>query len=102
MAGLAPFRHPLFCVGMSMRFDDERSEDESISDVRLRSQRFVQLVFCGFTLLFVALALLAHHAPGTLALSGAAPRQIADTFLLLAAAYALCLFVWERIYAVAD
>jgi hypothetical protein len=85
-----------------MHFGDERFEEESISDARLRSQRFVQLVFCGFTLLFVALALLAHHAPETLALSGAAPRQIADTFLLLAAAYALCLFVWERIYTVAD
>lgn len=81
-----------------MRFDDERSEDEVIGELRLRSQRFVQIVFCGFTVLFAALALIAHHSPETLALADAQPRQIADTFLVLSAAYAVCLLVWERIY----
>jgi len=75
-------------------------DDELIDDLRLRSQRFVQIVFCGFTVLFATLALVAHHTPETLALADAEPRQIADTFLVLAAAYAVCLFVWERIYAV--
>ncbi len=91
-----------------MRFDDERSNDERSNDdevlahVRLRSHKFVQIVFCGFTLLFTVLALTAHHAPELLALADAEPRRIADTFLVLAAAYALCLFVWERIYAPRD
>jgi hypothetical protein len=85
-----------------MRLDDERSEDELIDEVRLRSQKFVQTVFCGFTVLFAVLALVAHHAPEWLALADAQPRQIADTFLVLAAAYAVCLFVWERIYTVRD
>jgi hypothetical protein len=52
--------------------------------------------------LFAALALVAHHSPETLALADAQPRQIADTFLVLAAAYAVCLFAWERIYVVRD
>jgi hypothetical protein len=82
-----------------MRFDDEPSQDEAIAEIRLRSQTFVQFVFCGFTLFFVTLALVAHHAPEMLALSASEPRQIADTFLFLAAAYALCLLVWEHIYA---
>lgn len=85
-----------------MRFDDERSDDDLILATRLKSQKFVQIVFCGFTLLFVALALAAHHAPDILALSGNEPARIADTFLALAAAYAVCLFIWERIYTVAE
>jgi hypothetical protein len=85
-----------------MRFDDDRSKDEVIGEIRLRSQKFVQFVFCGFTLFFVALALVAHHAPEALALSASEPRQIADTFLFLAAAYALCLLVWENIYVARD
>jgi len=86
-----------------MRFDDERSnDDELIADMRLRSHKFVQIVFCGFTVLFAGLALVAHHAPDMLALADAQPRRIADTFLVLAAAYALCLFVWERIYTARD
>lgn len=84
------------------RFDNDRSEDELIGELRLRSQKIVQIVFCGFTVLFAALALLAHHTPETLALADTQPRQIADTFLVLAAAYAVCLFVWERIYTVRD
>ncbi len=85
-----------------MRFDDERSDDQVIGELRLKSQRFVQIVFCGFTVLFAALALVAHHAPGMLALADAQPRKIADTFLVLAAAYALCLFAWERIFTARD
>lgn len=85
-----------------MRFDDEQSEDELIGELRLRSQKFIQIVFCGFTVLFATLALIDHHSPETLALADAQPRQIADTFLVLAAAYAVCLFVWERIYVVRD
>ncbi len=85
-----------------MRFDDDRPDDDLLYGTRLRSQKFVQIVFCGFTMLFAALALVAHHAADMLALSGAEPRRIADTFLVLAAAYALCLFVWERIYTVRD
>ena len=85
-----------------MRFDDEQSEDELIGELRLRSQKFIQIVFCGFTVLFAVLALVAHHSPETLALADAQPRQIADTFLVLAAAYAVCLVVWERIYVVRD
>lgn len=83
-----------------MRFDDPRSEDDVIAEVRLRSQKFVQIVFCGFTVLFAVLAVVAHHWPEFLALADAQPRRIADTFLVLAAAYAVCLFIWERIYAV--
>jgi len=79
---------------------DPHSEDEFLDDLRLRSQRFVQIVFCGFTVLFAALALVAHHTPEWLALVDAEPRQVADTFLVLAAAYAVCLFAWEHIYAV--
>ncbi len=90
-----------------MRFDDERPNgDQSTSDefaqARLRSHKFVQIVFCGFTLLFAALAVTAHHSPEWLAIAEAEPRRIADTFLVLAAAYALCLFVWERIYPTDD
>jgi flagellar biosynthesis protein FlhB len=85
-----------------MRFEDNQSDDEIIAAVRLRSQRFVQIVFCAFTVLFAALALIAHHAPEMIHLADAEPRQIADTFLVLAAAYAVCLFVWEKIYAVRD
>jgi hypothetical protein len=85
-----------------MRFDDERSQDEAIGEIRLRSQKFVQLVFGGFTLFFVTLALVAHHAPDVLALSASEPKQIADTFLFLAAAYALCLLAWEHIYEARD
>ncbi len=84
------------------RFDNERSDDELIGELRVRSQKFVQIIFCGFTVLFAALALIAHHSPETLALADAQPRQIADTFLVLAAAYAVCLFVWERIYVIRD
>lgn len=85
-----------------MRFQDDQSEDEIIAAVRLRSQRFVQVVFCTFTVLFAGLALVAHHSPEVINLADAEPRQIADTFLVLAAAYAVCLFVWEKIYAVRD
>jgi hypothetical protein len=86
-----------------MRFDDERPNDDQplsdeVADARLRSHRFVEVVFCGFTLLFAALAVTAHHTPEWLALADAEPRRIADTFLVLAAAYALCMFVWERIH----
>jgi hypothetical protein len=90
-----------------MRFDDERPNDdqpigEEFVQERIRSHKFVQIVFCGFTLLFAALAVTAHHAPELLSLADAEPRRIADTFLVLAAAYALCLFVWERIYPADD
>ena len=85
-----------------MRFDDQRPETEIIGEMRLRSQKFVQIVFAAFTLFFTALALLAHHAPDALALSGGEPDQIARTFLCLAAGYAVCLLVWERIYVVRD
>ena len=86
-----------------MRFDDEHSnEDDMLGATRLRSQKFVQIVFCGFTFLFAGLALVAHHVPEWLALADAEPRRIADTFLVLSAAYALCLFVWERIYTARD
>jgi hypothetical protein len=86
-----------------MRFDDERSNDDAIiAATRLRSHKFVQIVFCFFTILFASLAVTAHHAPELLALADAEPRRIADTFLVLAAAYALCLFVWERIYSATD
>jgi hypothetical protein len=83
-----------------MRFDDERPEADIIGELRLRSQRFVQVVFAAFTLFFTALALVAHHAPDALTLSGDEPDQIARTFLCLAAGYAVCLLVWERIYVV--
>ncbi|MBA4132477.1 MAG: hypothetical protein C0519_13770 [Hyphomicrobium sp.] len=86
-----------------MRFDDKHSNtDDVLADARLRSHKFVQIVFCFFTVLFAGLALTAHHAPELLALADAEPRRIADTFLVLAAAYALCLFVWERIYSAKD
>jgi hypothetical protein len=81
-----------------MRFDNERSDAEIIGDIRLRSQRFVQVVFGAFTLFFTALALLAWHSPEVLGLSGEEPGEIARTFLCLAAGYAVCLLVWERIY----
>ncbi|MGE5267316.1 MAG: hypothetical protein ACM3L9_08120 [Deltaproteobacteria bacterium] len=83
-----------------MRFDDQRPEGDIIAEMRLRSQRFVQVVFAAFTLGFTALALVAHHAPHVLALSGDEPEKIARTFLCLAAGYAVCLLVWERIYVV--
>jgi hypothetical protein len=79
---------------------DPRSEDQVIDEIRMRSQRFVQIVFCGFTVVFAGLALVAHHAPHWLALVDAQPRQVADTFLVLSAAYAVCLFIWEHIYDV--
>lgn len=81
-----------------MRFDDQRSEAEIIGEMRLRSQRFVQVVFGAFTIFFTVLALVAHHSPGTLALTGDEAGQIGRTFLCLAAGYAVCLLVWERIY----
>jgi hypothetical protein len=77
-------------------------DDDLISTMRLRSQRFVQVVFCGFTVLFAGLALVAHHEPAWFALADGQARQVADMFLVLAAAYALCLFAWEHIYAVRD
>ena len=76
------------------------AEDDVIDDIRLRSQRFVQIVFTAFTLVFAGLALVAHHAPDWLALTGGEPRQVADTFLVLSAAYVLCLLLWERVFAV--
>ena len=77
-------------------------DDEIIAEVRLRSQRFVQVVFCAFTLVFSGLALVAHHSPEWLALIDGEPRQIADTFLVLAAGYVVCLFAWEHLYATGD
>lgn len=75
-------------------------DDEVISEIRLRSQRFVQVIFAAFTLAFAALGLVAHHTPEWLALVEGQPRQVADTFLVIAAAYAVCLYAWEHIYTV--
>jgi hypothetical protein len=80
--------------------NNDVDDDEFVSEIRLRSQRFVQIVFCGFTVFFAGLALTAHHAPELLALVDGEPRQVADTFLVLSAAYAVCLFAWEYIYSV--
>lgn len=85
-----------------MRFDDDRSESEVIGEMRLRSQRFVQVVFGAFTIFFTLLALVAHHTPDALALTGDEAGHIGRTFLCLAAGYAICLLVWERIYTVRD
>lgn len=77
-------------------------DDEPIAVIRLRSYRFVQTVFVIFTLTFAALGLAAHHAPGVLPLSSAEPKLIADSFLFLASAYALTLFVWDWVYGPHD
>ena len=85
---------------MNHDMNDDAGDEEFVSEVRQRSQRFVQIVFCAFTVFFAGLALTAHHAPELLSLTEGEPRQIADTFLALSAAYAVCLFAWEYIYSV--
>jgi hypothetical protein len=79
--------------------DDGSSDDAVIDEMRQRSNVFVQCVFTVFTLTFVALGLIAHHAPTWLPFPEGEPRFIADSFLCLASAYALTLYIWEWIYS---
>ena len=79
-------------------FDD----DEPVEAIRFRSYRFVQIVFVCFTLVFALLGLAAHHAPSIVPLPPADPKLMADSFLLLASAYAVTLFVWDWVYGPRD
>jgi hypothetical protein len=75
------------------------NDDQVLDAVRHRSNVFVQCVFTAFTLTFIVIGLIAHHAPAWLPLPAGEPRFIADSFLCLGSAYALTLYVWEWIYS---
>lgn len=69
-----------------------------VAEIRRQSRRFVQSVFAGFSLLFAALALLAHHAPDVFSLPIDEMPRIAAAFLFLSSAYALTIFVWDWLF----
>jgi hypothetical protein len=79
------------------------NDDAEINAViRDRSRRFVISMFAAFALMFAGLALVAHLAPHLFSLAPEDMPRIAASFLFLASAYTLTMFVWDFIFPMDD
>lgn len=79
--------------------DDDAGINAVIKD---RSRRFVMSMFAAFALMFAALALAAHWLPHLFSIASKDMPQIAASFLFLASAYTLTMFVWDLMFHGSD
>jgi uncharacterized membrane protein YbhN (UPF0104 family) len=79
------------------------NDDADINAViRDRSRRFVMAMFATFALMFAALALAAHWLPQLFSIASTDMPQIAASFLFLASAYTLTMFIWDLLFPAND
>jgi hypothetical protein len=79
------------------------NDDAEINaEIRDRSRRFVMIMFTAFSLLFSSLALAAHWTPAVFSMELEDMPRIAASFLFLASAYTLTMFVWDLIFPFDD
>ncbi len=81
-----------FCV---MPMNDDA---EIYAALRDRSRRVVMSMFAAFAVLFSSLALVAHWVPGAFSIEPEHLPRIASSFLFLASAYTLTMFVWDLLF----
>lgn len=74
-------------------------EDEVILEMRRRSVRLVQAVFCGLALFALSLALFIHHDPEAVAFVEEAPEAVAHCFLVMGICYAATMLIWEHLFS---
>jgi hypothetical protein len=82
-----------------MPMDDDAEISAAVRD---QSRRFVMTMFAAFSVLFAGLALAAHWAPEWFTVAQDDMPRIAASFLFLASAYALTMFVWDLIFPLND
>ena len=79
------------------------NDDAEINAViKDRSRRFVMGMFAAFALMFAALALAAHWLPDMFSIASEDMPRIAASFLFLASAYTMTMFIWDLIFPAND
>ena len=81
--------------------EDERDGDEReiIAALREQSQRKMQMIFTALALAALAAGIAVHLFGGELAFFQDQPEPIANCFLFMGVAYAMTVFLWDRLLA---
>ena len=81
--------------------EDERDGDERDIIVALREQsrRKMQMIFTALSLGALAAGIAVHLFGGALAFFQDQPEPIANCFLFMGVAYAMTVFLWDRLLA---